>query len=641
MKYSFFSILIAAALSGLLPATAKAQVLDSENKLSVTLNDGTQVILYAKAGDRPGVKTAEYYYLPTALRLSRNDGGEPQFLFMKFLTDARDDNGGVSGALLHFLMEWGLNEKQMSEAQEKARQKVPGAKVMGPIQVEKEGEGSYKLTSASLSTPGQTLNVSGDAPVFPGGKVATAARMDKAAAQLIANSFDKAKSDISLTLRFKFRVLMPAAKGRIVINWRKIYEKYQKDSAAYRSNRQTTSYLWGLWSTTSVSSQSYAEVRKEMQSLIDEKYIEFQFDELDPNSEKVKPIREAFMTVLTQMIGDLGQSRENRPASPEEEAAMPDIKSGTSYRFVRERLVRNTQVGRQELNLNVRMSYYLCADITQDIASWYNDLKSNPRCVSSVLLNDPFYTRRDMNFVLDDRAKEMFDDKEVNYVTVNVRKRRSSGGDFTDRFTIDKESLTKKGMRASLTYARGEDTNPEEFEYQSQWSFAGGFVYPQTAAWEKGTWETNPLAAPLQLQKLEFQTDLEKLKEAKIVRATLQVRYKKLGEEREMTVPLSASGSDFLVTKNVYTDRDLDGFVYRLIYYTSDGERLATAWSPKRSDWFVYAAVPDELRDKTSEIFQKAIETGKVIAGTVEGGKVPPADKVLDKFKDVLGIVTN
>src|SRR4051812_9671747 len=84
-----------------------AQVLDNENKIAVTLKDGTSVICYGKAGRTESQKSNEYYYLPTNLRLSKNKAGDPEFLFMKYITDAKAENGGVDGALMHFLMEWG------------------------------------------------------------------------------------------------------------------------------------------------------------------------------------------------------------------------------------------------------------------------------------------------------------------------------------------------------------------------------------------------------------------------------------------------------------------------------------------------------------------------------------------------------
>lgn len=630
-------LLVLCALAGI--TIGKAQVLDNENKIAVTLKDGTSVICYGKAGNTEGQRSNEYYYLPTNLRLSKNKSGDPEFLFMKYITDARAENGGVDGALMHFLMEWGLTDVQLKETEEKLKEKNRAAKLLGPAQVETEGEKSFNVLSATLNTPGETLLTSGGAPVLPGSKVVVAAKLDKNMGQLMVSSLDKAASDVSLNLRFKYRTLMPAAKGRITIHWSKIYEKYQKDSAKYTSNERTDSYLWGLWSTTSTTESNYGEVRKSVESLISNKFIDFQFDELDPNSEKVKPIREGFMTMLTQMMGDVNQANDSKPPAPEETEAMPDIKHGTSYTFNREKFMKKIQVGTEVFNLNYRSTYYLPADITTNLSSWYNSFKSNPNCVSSIFLNDPFFERRDAVFILNAKMQDWFDDKEINYVTINMLKKRPGGNDFSGRTTIDKKYLTEKGLRASFTYARGQDTNPNEIEYQTQWSFTDGTVYPQNPQWEKNSWESNTVSAPLSLDKLDFQTDIDKLKENKIVRVSLQVRYKKFNEEREITLPISASGTDGMLSKNIYHDPTVEGYAYRLIYYTTEGERLATDWKPKRNDWFVYAAVPDELKDKTTETFKKALDAGKVLVDAANG-KVS-GDTVLDKFSDVLGITKN
>ena len=96
-------------------------------------------------------------------------------------------------------------------------------------------------------------------------------------------------------------------------------------------------------------------------------------------------------------------------------------------------------------------------------------IRDSPKCVAAVNLNDPFFQYRDVHFVLDLEAKEMFDEA-VNYVTVNVRKRRSTGAPFNSSVTINAQHLKDKGVTATVTYARGTDTNPDTYEYQAQWS---------------------------------------------------------------------------------------------------------------------------------------------------------------------------
>src|SRR5205814_9100608 len=82
-----------------------------------------------------------------------------------------------------------------------------------------------------------------------------------------------------------------------------------------------------------------------------------------------------------------------------------------------------------------RLSYSLPVTervaLTGNVASWYNGVRDNPKCVAAVNLADPFFTQRDINFILDLDAKAMFDEA-INYVTVNVRKERTDGRPFED-----------------------------------------------------------------------------------------------------------------------------------------------------------------------------------------------------------------
>ena len=119
------------------------------------------------------------------------------------------------------------------------------------------------------------------------------------------------------------------------------------------------------------------------------------------------------------------------------------------------------------------------AQIVGNLASWYDAVRDNPKCVAAVNLNDPFFQHRDIHFILDLDAKDMFE-QAVNYVTVNVRKKRSTGNPFEDRVTIDAKYVKEKGINATMTYARGEDKNPDAYEYQTQWSLRGGRVAPET-----------------------------------------------------------------------------------------------------------------------------------------------------------------
>jgi hypothetical protein len=156
--------------------------------------------------------------------------------------------------------------------------------------------------------------------------------------------------------------------------------------------------------------------------------------------------------------------------------------------------------------------------------------------------------------------------------------------------------------------------------------------------WEKGQLEAVTLKPPVTPRVIEFEADMDKLKEGNISRVTLQVRYKKYDEEIEENINISPAKNEALVSKMLFMDRDTRGYVYRLIFnHTTEG-KLALPWSVKINDNYVYAIIPDELQDKTSDVFLKAIDAAKKIATPTPDGKVT-VDRVLDSFKEVLGVV--
>ena len=203
------------------------QILDFSNRVDVVLSDGTNVVLYGEAQTLNKDFSGRYRYLPVGLRLAKKSDGTPEFLFSKFTTETGSEE--ASGALMHFLMEWGLTDAQEQEVQSKLSAKVQGMsatdprfarvtdpRVMGAVNVRTDPENSFEVISAVLSdrnsTP--TLVTSGRAPIIPGGKVAVASKMEKNAAQLLAASFEKEPVDHRRLGRPALRIRPADAGGR-------------------------------------------------------------------------------------------------------------------------------------------------------------------------------------------------------------------------------------------------------------------------------------------------------------------------------------------------------------------------------------------------------------------------------------------
>ena len=633
LKRIAIGVVLAMFFAPALPAGAV--VLDDENTLLVQLQDGTQVKLYGEAGASTGIRTRRYYYLPVGLRLAARPDGTPEFLFLKFTTEQASGPGAVSGALMHFLMEWGLTPKQEQELLGKLKAKYPDAELLGAVPMEVEGEGSFQIVSATMSDKNLAGSVvtSGKAPLVPGGRAAAASRLGNEGAQLMAATFEKGRSiaDLSIALNYTYQTLMPAAKGRVVVDWSRLEREFKQLSAEYsrrRTGRTTTRFLGVAIGSSSTYAYTYNEMREEYDFLLEKEVIKVDFDELVAD-ERVAKIRDAFFQFFVNNMAQTVKEEPPPPPSDKEKDGSPDIKYGSRYQYkqtsIKSAYARRTQT----FDLNYRLAVRRPFQIVGNLASWYDAVKDNPKCVSAVNLNDPFFQHRDINFIVDLDAKDIFE-QAVNYVTVNVRKRRSTGNAFADRVTIDSKYLKEKGVAATVTYARGEDSDPDTYEYQSQWSVRGGKVYPPNPPWVKGSWEGVTLSPPVAMRTIEVEGDLAAMKASGITRITVQVHYPKFGEEIEENIQISPARNEALVTHRLVMDRDARGYVYRLVINHEREGKLVLPWSAKVGDDYVYASIPEELLKPGSPLLEAAKEAGKVAGDSAK-------EKVLDKFKDVLG----
>lgn len=679
-------------------------VLDDENVVTLSLSDGTQVVLYGEAntsvgsapsGPPPNVremaeqalglggnkdgggkstrsvpgtkasfgastdllaskisavsrlprqlvkKTLSYYYLPPGLHLSKRPDGTPEFLFLKFTTEAREDQGGVSGALMHFLLEWGLTPQQEQEVKTKLKAKVPNGVLMGAVPMEPEGEtGSFEIISATLSdkTMAPSVVTSGKAPLVPGGKAAVASRLSANGAQLLAATFEKARSitDVSLAVNMAYTTLTPSAKGSITFNWSKLEAESEKLKAEYKKKYAGTveeedcfMFIFCFDDETPQYNYSYSEMREHFKFMEEKQIVHLEWLETR-NDEKLNKIREAFFDYFLQSMANPVEQQ----APPEAPAASgapkaPEIpKDAARYTYDRKSLEASFQRKISFFDLNVRLPVRHPLQIVGNLGSWYKAVEHNPKCVASVNLNDPFFQHRDIHFILDLDAKEMFDEA-VNYVTVNVRKRRTAGHDFEDHVTIDAKYLQEKGISSSLTYARGEDKNPDVYEYQAQWSLRGGVLYPKVPTWQKGRWEGVTLAPPVMPRTIEVEGNLEDMATNDITRITVQIHYLKFGKEMEENIAVSPVAGQALVSKKIFMDRNTKGYAYRLIVNHKTEGKLALPWSPRVGDDYIYATIPENLLAEGSPAKSEAKSAAADLGNSAK-------QIVLDKFKELL-----
>ncbi|TXF90277.1 hypothetical protein FUA23_07090 [Neolewinella aurantiaca] len=619
---------------------ASAQTLDFANRVDVVLSDGLSVTLYGHTNSLSKDFTGRYSYLPAGLRLSKKADGTPMFLFSKFTTeDAEDD---VSGALMHFLMEWGLTPEQEEELQTKLTSRIEGLsstdprfaavenpRVMGAVDVRTDPDNSFEVISAVLSNGKETptLVTSGRAPIIPGGKVAVAAMMEKNAAQLLAASFEESSSitDVSLALRFEYDLLMPAVDGRITVDWSSVDSVYQTYTrTANRSNDKKRDRK------VSISDTERDSLFSQMQ---EQKAVVVQLDNLQPDSEVAKQMVTAFMEYFLRSVSE----REFRPPGEEED---PDDKRndqrGYDYRYRgytvnRERLNIKKQRRKETYELSVRLPITRQFELVENLASWYDGVRDNEKCVNTVNLNDPTFEHREIQLILDLDAEDMFG-KELNFVSVDIRKRRSAEGanDFQRQVTFDKRMFEEEGNRTTITYSKAEDENPDLFEYRTLYSLRGGRTFVPDTSWTQGSWQGLTLAPPVTPTPLRLEADLEAMKDNGIRNVSVQVRYYKFGVPTESNFNLNVSRQIGYLEDRIFMDRNTQGYAYRYVFFHEDHGPLATPWDAKINTGYLFAVIPEELRDRKQETIDEMVELGKAVAGGEQAGDV------LDKFKDLI-----
>ena len=567
-----------------------------------------------------------YYYLPPPPRVALDEQGRPQFLFIKFTTEKSEEEGGVSGGILHFLCTYGLSAAQEKELGEKLAEKVKGAKLMGALPMELGSEdSSFRVISATLTDEGFTrsLITSGKAPIMPGMKVAAAARLDARGAVLLEETLKKPTSDISVEFDLAYTAFLPAFDGTITVEWSKVKSNFEQYSLQYEhwtTDKSRGGLFGGLWDGLFGKPQEHHYKYDEVQSVYDfmceQELVNIEWTE-EIVDERVNVIREAFMKLFTDMFFnrqaeemDFGEE-EDKEGDDKEKVDWKEkatgrtfnvntysMKSSESFRDVKYHL---------RTNLPIKVPYTAVGNISGD---WYRRLKAeNPDCFAEVNLDDPFFQHRSIIFGLDLDAIDMFGDI-VNYVTVEVRKKRTSGRDFTDSLTFNKAYIDKHGVSGTITYAKMREDDPGAFEWKAQWSMRGGRMFPPDPQWQKGDWEGLTLTPPVAPMLVEVGAAHEDMKELGFTGVTIKLRYRQYGKSYDDpdTLRLYVDKGEAMGQKRIFVDRDALKYDYQITWYHKDEGRMQQSWVRDASDGYIYCVMPDDLRTRIKQKIEEKIE---------------------------------
>lgn len=306
-------------LVGQFPTTAQ-QNLDFNSKTIVNLNDGSVITLYAQTeGSGATAKGGKnFYYVPTQAMLSKNPQTQvPEFLFLKYVTEEREDQGGVSGALMHFLMQLGYTKEQQAEMQAKLQSKTPGAIVKGPVDLfTAEDDNSFRITSATVNKEGgmtKSLVTSGKAPLQEGSKVAVATNLNKFGAQLMAVTFKENASitDLSCDFFYKYYVKVNGLKATIIVD-------YYKMSQLIKEDKVKAEYFRSETKDEVQESQTWSELHKVYDKMVENNAIIINIDQGIPNATGEK-LTELFFQMFMDKFAKPAQDKPQAPPATDKE----------------------------------------------------------------------------------------------------------------------------------------------------------------------------------------------------------------------------------------------------------------------------------------------------------------------------------
>jgi tetratricopeptide (TPR) repeat protein len=170
-----------------------------------------------------------FMYLPDQPRLAYKDG-RPQFSFLKYARVEETGEAGTGrakgGGIVHFLVTYGADKARVSAAEAALQEKLPDARIAGPIIYRK---GSFALITSfqeDNQTTTRTVAV-GKAPLMEGQKAAVSMALTREGAELLWESFQTATPDISLVFDMQFAGVREPYEATLEADWARIVKHDQ------------------------------------------------------------------------------------------------------------------------------------------------------------------------------------------------------------------------------------------------------------------------------------------------------------------------------------------------------------------------------------------------------------------------------
>jgi hypothetical protein len=531
-----------------------------------------------------------YYYLPTAPRVSTRKDGGLELSIVKFI----DPQGETSGGLFHMLITFTLPDDELEALREALKKENSKARLLGPVPLRQEEEGSFNIISGTLTDKGftSTLVSSGRAPVTPGAKAAVAAKLTPHGATLLWESMSRPTSDVSVALHTYYEAAMPSFRAKIFADVSTVYTHFSR-----------------------IFNKQEAYDRTQVREVVDEliRTGDIQVDVLDRlPDDKANQAMQSLVDLVTNKLAEIiFDTKTGFTAVPKKEQAVSkgqlpgrQKKGWLAKLFTstgNQKYVTDNQLVIKDrkdinravfsINLTRRSVIKVSLDTAGNISGLYEAFKDNPEMFRVVDLADPAFQKRELYFRVDGDYTGAFE-KIMNFAGVSIRKTYSDHADATGELLFTREDIRDGKPGKNWRYARlGEESDRWlDYDYRVTWSIKGQHTVRQPKAedeWLHGNDPVITLAPPLQRLDLEIDADRFLFEDAGMRSATLEVRYKVFGKKQTDRLSVLRATDAESVSSAVLFHDPTGKIHYRVNWYPGQGKPVKGEWQALDSSYLV------------------------------------------------------
>jgi hypothetical protein len=552
-----------------------------------------------------------YYYLPQFPRIARKDDNSFEFLCIKYVSKASNEN---NGGIFHALIEFSLTDEMIQSIETELKKKVPGAKIAGPVPMQQamvdgeDGMANIKVVSAIMNEGENNKFLKGKvltstfAPFLPKSRAAIAVNLNQEGATLLWESFKGNTSDVSVSLQGYYEAYVQGYNASVSVEVSTLYAHFSKimsnqegfDKSQIRKVVDDLQQSQVMKVEVFDRSEGLGIKADNMQKILDlvtEKLTTLLFDSQNGWAvlpEKEKAVEKGQLAGRQQAgwLNRLFRGVENNAYYTDHQFVLKDIKDIRTRQFY--------------LNLSKATSIKVPVFASGNLSGLYNELttQSPDKYFRTVFLDDPDFQKREVTFQLDGSFAETFSDL-LNFVSVTFRKEYPTGeSDVSEDIVIRKTDVEKGSDLKIVKYPRlglkGE--NWLDYQYKIDWSLKGNNISIREPAdsngWIKANGSSVILVPPFKKRVVELEFDKNTMKDRGYISANIRF-FVVLNKQPQTQKSFSLKQSDASASLKFSLFHDNNETVaYQITWYGNAGKVEEDLKELARGENYLYLQTP-------------------------------------------------